>query len=289
MRCRNCHTQLMATDVECPSCHASRASATAAAPGAIEQSSGMLKMLPLFGGAIGGLAYAALTSGDNRAPARAPWGPSAPRGPSPLKWMVGLVLMIGGGLLLALAFMQFSETRRIVQREPKVLTATDLCQVKNPALAPGWVEYTFQESQPLDLTVTRQRLGNGGKVQARCLLVRVDDKWLLASVAPSFEGDRLVGRLVTLDSVSSQSLVKQARQLKLKTSALLPYEFNAVDGSASDQQIRYVACAWIAGFGLLGLLPGAYLFRAGRSRPAPSPAVSAPTGLTYQPLTTRLS
>jgi hypothetical protein len=54
MRCRNCHTQLMDTDAVCPSCHASRASATSAAPGEFTKPSALVNVLPMFGGAIGG-------------------------------------------------------------------------------------------------------------------------------------------------------------------------------------------------------------------------------------------
>ena len=32
------------------------------------------------------------------------------------------------------------------------------------------------------------RLGLGGDVEARCLLIRVEDKWLMATVTPAFEG-----------------------------------------------------------------------------------------------------
>jgi hypothetical protein len=52
----------MEADPECPVCHASAASATAAPPSAAESNSGLLKLLPIFGGAAGGLVYAALAS-----------------------------------------------------------------------------------------------------------------------------------------------------------------------------------------------------------------------------------
>src|SRR5215470_14643894 len=61
MRCKNCHTVMMDTDLECPSCHASVASATAAPPQpGGGKPNGLLMLLPIFGGALGGLAYAAL-------------------------------------------------------------------------------------------------------------------------------------------------------------------------------------------------------------------------------------
>jgi hypothetical protein len=85
-----------------------------------------------------------------------------------------------------------------------------------------------------------------------------------------------VGRLLPLDSPASQLLIERLRKIEPNPSALLPYEFNAVDGSASDQHLRYTAAAFIAVFGLLGLLLGLYLIR-GRRRPVqsnPEPAIS---------------
>jgi hypothetical protein len=82
--------------------------------------------------------------------------------------------------------------------------------------------------------------------------------------------------LVPLDS-SSQSLIKGIHKLGLNSRDLLPYEFNAVDGSASDQQSRSVAAACIACLGLLGLLLGLRLYRV-RSRPAHGNAVAVTAG-----------
>jgi hypothetical protein len=265
MRCRNCHTVLMEADAECPVCHASMASATAAAPAPSESSSGMLKLLPIFGGAAGGLLYAALANSDERATSRSA---RRPRESSPLKWIFGLLLILGGGLFLILAFVHFCETWRIARREPTAVTGADLRRLENAKSAAPWIAYTFAESKPTELILKRSRLGHGGDVQARCLLVRVEDKWLVASVAPGFEGNNLVGRLMPIDSPLSQSLIERVRKLELNPSSLLPYEFNAVDGSSSDQRIRYIAVACIALFGLLGLLFGVYLFRTGRPHPA---------------------
>src|SRR5262245_21293774 len=106
MRCKNCHTVMMETDTHCPSCRSPVARATAAAPGAIaEEPNGLLKMLPMFGGALGGLAYAALTVGQesvavtSTAPASTGGGTSA----NPMRKIFGFVLLIVGGLVLMLA------------------------------------------------------------------------------------------------------------------------------------------------------------------------------------------
>jgi hypothetical protein len=291
MRCRNCHTVMMDTDPECPSCHSSAASATAAPPQPMNNSSGMANLLPVFGvfgGAIGGALYAGLmmACSETKAPSGGPGGPPASSGSSSIKRIFGVLLIVVGGLFLMLALVHFCATLKIAHREPVEITAAELCRTKNTESAPAWIAYTFTESKPTELTVTRRRLGNGGDAQARCLLVRVDDKWLVATVAAGFEGDRLVGRLVPLDSPATESLFERVRQLDRQPAALLPYEFNSVDGSASELGIRYTAAGIIAFFGLLGLWLGVHLFRRG-PQPAPVPAAAAMADWTYHPLPSR--
>src|SRR5262245_21779594 len=129
MRCKNCHTVMMDTDTHCPSCHSSVERATAAAPGAIpNKPNGLLMALPVFGGALGGLAYAALTSGQTAAsPAGyAPAGPSGGSGSG--RKIAGIVLMAASGLLLMLASMQGFDAWDIARRVPKEVSATQLTQ-----------------------------------------------------------------------------------------------------------------------------------------------------------------
>jgi hypothetical protein len=265
MRCRNCHTVMMDTDSQCPSCHTSAARATAAAPGEISKGPGLGILLPIFGGAIGGALYAGLAAAGTSSSAA---GSQATRGSGSgrVKRGLGLLFALGGGLFLLLACIHFWGTWKVAQREPTAATAADLCRKEYAAAAPGWIAYTFAESKPTKLTVTRQRLENGGEVKARCLLVRAQDKWLVATVAPGFEGNNLVGRLLPADSPSSRSLLEQLRKLDPDRSALLPYEFNAVDGTASDVRTRYMAGGLIAFFGVVGLALGLRLMR-GRERP----------------------
>lgn len=283
MRCRNCHTVMMDSDSHCVSCGASAARATAGAPELTGEPNPMLKMLPMFGGLAGGLLYVALTSG-NTAPASASYGPAPSRGSSPWRWIFGLGFIIVGGLLLGLAGVHFWETWQIAQREPTVATAADLSRRDFVTAPPAWVTYTFAESKKVDQKVKRRRLGNGGEVEAECILVRVNHKWLLTTVAPGFEGDTLVGRLLPIDSPISEPMITQIRQAEQNPSIILPYEFVAVEGCASDQQVRYGAAGLIAGLGGLGMLLGVYLFAGGR-RSAPVASSSpelATTGLTVK-------
>src|SRR5262249_42591786 len=159
--------------------------------------------------------------------------------------------------------------------------ATDLTKS-----SPGtWLAYNFDESLSTELTVTRRRIG-GTDVQARCLFVRADDKWLLASVAPGFEGNRLVGRLIALDSASSPFLLESLRKVEPNRAALLPFEFHAVEGSASDQQLQYTAAALIGGLGLAGMLLGLWMVR--KKGPTPSTVAAAvPTQSSFLPLANR--
>jgi hypothetical protein len=236
--------------------------------------------------------YAAIASpettvvpGTSRAPRSAQGAAGSTSGStaSALKWIFGILFMLVGGLFVVVGFVQFVETMRIAQREPKVLTGAELCRLKSTEAAPGWIAYTFSETKPIDVSVPRRRLGNAGEVQARCLLVRVEDKWLVATVAQGFDDDRLVGRLVSRDSAATQTLLERAAKLVPAGATLLPYEFNAVDGSTSDQQERYTAVGVLTVLGMLGLFLGIWLFR----RRQPAAAVSSPaatTNWTYHPL-----
>src|SRR5262249_26154854 len=111
MRCRNCHTQLMDTDAVCPSCRASRTSATAAAPGEFTKPPGGYTRLHWWGGGVGGARPATLTPGGRfggqKMFAR---GAPATRGSSPVKRMFGLLLLLGGLLFLVLAAVLFYNT-----------------------------------------------------------------------------------------------------------------------------------------------------------------------------------
>src|SRR5882724_7032861 len=188
MRCRNCHTVMMDTDTECPSCHSSAARATAAPPGLGGKPNGLALLLPIFGGAIGGALYAGLAAGAASGGSHASGGAG---GSSTVKWVLGLFLVVGGGLFVVLAGAHSWGTWTVTRREPTVATAADMCRKEYAAAAPGWIVYTFAESKPTELSVTRRRLGHGGDVQARCLLVRAEDKWLVATVAAGFEGNDL--------------------------------------------------------------------------------------------------
>jgi hypothetical protein len=263
MRCRNCHTQLMDTDPACPSCHASRASATSAAPGEFTKPSGLVNMLPVFGGAIGGVVAGAImassaSSGGTLHTAIAP----GTRSSSPVRKMFGWFFILGGALFLVIALVLFMDAWKVAHWEAKEVTAAELGKAKDPKSYPGpWIAYTFEESKPTDLNVTRQRLNRGGDVEARGLLVQVEDKWMFVSVAPGFEGNRLVGRLTPFEPVQSKPLIEKIRKIEPNPAAVLPYEFNGVDGCESDQRQRYSGAALCAFLGLLGLLPGMLLVR----------------------------
>lgn len=290
MRCRNCHTVMMDTDLQCPTCHSSVASATAGAPGPIgNKPNGLLMLLPIFGGAAGGLLYGLLTSSGESPTARGAGGPNSLRS---IAWAGGFVLALLGGLFLGFAGIQAFETWKVAERQPREVPAAELrkaavarpgAKSPNPSaagvkpadalVAGAWIAYSFAESRPTEITVTRRR-GQGGDVTARCLLVRVEDRWLVASVPLGFDGNRLVGRLRPLDAFTLELVSDKTGKAKPRPAALLPYEFHGVEGSASDQQARYTFSAWLGGIGLAGLLIGIALVYVARrqttSRPAPA-------------------
>lgn len=208
MRCRNCHTVMMDSDPICFSCKAPAASATAAPP-ALTGGGGMgwLILLPVFGGALGGLVAAGLmndTTGGGSSGGGVSW--------RTIKRIFGAVLILGGALFLVIAFMHWQATTKIAERVPVVASSVDLKTRSYVEAAPSWVSYTFEESKPLDETVTRKRIGYGGDVKAQCLMVRVENRWLVATVAEGFEGNELVGRLLPIDSPISQPLIERVRK-----------------------------------------------------------------------------
>ena len=139
------------------------------------------------------------------------------------------------------------------------------CPGERPKTYPGfWLAYTFEASKPAVITVMRQRLNHGGDVEARGLFVPVEDKWMFVSIAPGFEGNRLVGRLSPLDPALSKILIQRMRTIEPNPSALLPFEFNAVDGCDSDRRQRYAGAAVCAFLGLSGVWPGVLLRRSRR-------------------------
>lgn len=282
MRCRNCHTVMMETDPECPVCHSSAASATAAAPGPFNDNKpGLGLLLPMFGGAIGGAIYGAIkvaeassrAGGSTSTWGVAPTGSRPTGSAAPLKWFFAIVLMLLGGLFLLIAVVNFFDTWKVARWVPKTVTAAELSKVKDPRSSPGaWLAYTFAESKSTDLIVKRSRIGRRGEVQSPCLLVRVEDKWLLATVAPGHEGKELVGRLVPLDAAAAKQVTERLRK-EQPNATLLPYEFNALDGSASDMRTQFIAVGILAFFGALALWLGVWLVRGRKQAQTPPVAV----------------
>jgi hypothetical protein len=194
-------------------------------------------------------------------------------GSSPVRAVFGFLFLLAGVGLLALAGMQYWNTWELAERKAHAVTAADVLKAKDPGSLPArWLSYTFEQSRPAGVSVTRNRSGASGTVQATCLLVQVGDKWLIATVAPGFTGNRLVGRLLTLNLAASKDVIRQIRAGQPTPVDLLPYEFNAVDGCESDHQIRYEQAVSVGIVGLPLLLLGLWLVC--RRRPAPEREVA---------------
>jgi hypothetical protein len=251
----------MDTDTACPSCHSSRARATADAPGEFKKPSAWVNLLPVFGGAIGGAVAGAITA-SSAGYGGTPYATAARTGSSPVRKTFGVILILGGLFFLLCAAGIFYNAWKIAQWVPKEVTAAELRAAIDPKTYPGpWIAYTFEASKPADMTVKRQRLNYGGEVEARGLLVAVEDTWMFVSVAPGFEDNRIIGRLSPLDPKVSKDLTQWMRKKDPNAPALLSCEFNAVDGCASDRRQRYTVAAVCAVLGVAGLWPGLRLCR----------------------------
>jgi len=285
MRCRNCHTQLMPTDTHCPSCHSSVARATAAAPGQFAKDDNvLLRMLPAFGGAAGGLLAGAIRAADASVqptarqqqffvtPATAGGG-----GPKIGRLLAGLVLLTVGSVFIFVGVREAWNTRNVSQRPATEVTEAELGRPSFAKAAPEWIHYTFTESKPTTVAVKRKRLDGETEVDARCLLVHVDNKGLVATVPLSFEGNELTGYVVPFDPAASRPMLEQIVKAEPKLNAILPFEFNGIEGSASDQHLRNMAAGLLGLVGLAGALIGMYLIPSGFHRTVPAAApVSQP-------------
>jgi hypothetical protein len=279
MRCRNCHAVLMDSDFACPACRAPAPTGAPDTPASDSGSSGMRILFKLCGGLIGLAIYNLFCGigGSRQSSGRRPAAIANARasGSSPVRAVFGFLFLLAGVGLLALALIRCWETWQLAGRKARVVTAADLLKAKDPASLPAWwISYTFEQSRPAGVSVARNRAGGSGPVQAPCLLVQVEDKWLIASVAPGFSGNRLVGRLQPLDSAASKDLVRQIRAGQETPVALLPYEFNAIEGCASEHRLRYKQAASVGIVGLPLLLLGLWLVCRRRPAAAREAAVS---------------
>src|SRR5262245_9998582 len=266
MRCKNCHTVMMDTDTECMSCHASVESATAGPPELTgDKPNGLLLMLPLFGGLLGALVYAGLTASQSGGGSRR-GGRSSGEGVNVLKTLkilLGVFFILGGGLFMIVAFVQYKGVNDVAQRSPTVATPAELRTRSYVANPPSWVSYTFEEAKPIDEVITRRRGGHGGEVHAKAILVKVETRWLVATVTEDFDGNELVGKIMPVDSPISQPLIERVRKEQDDPRSILPYEFFAVEGCPSDQQFRYSVSRWMGGIGLAAFLAGLYFLFGG--------------------------
>jgi hypothetical protein len=235
-----------------------------------DKSDGLLKMLPMFGGAAGGLLYGAIKAAEASAQpsARRPLGgaSAAPGGSgrsSAGRLLIGVVFLLGGGLLGFIGGREAWTTWEVSRRPAAEVTAAELARPDFAGSAPDWIRFTFAEAKPTGVAVKRKRRSGGGEADARCLLLRVENKWLVATVPPGFQGNELTGYVVPIDPTASRPMLEQLVKAEPKLTAILPFEFNGVEGSAGDQRLRQTAAAVLGCAGLVGALIGVYFIRSG--------------------------
>ena len=137
----------------------------------------------------------------------------------------GTMVMIGLGLLA----WQWSWINE-VNRGPVPITEAELRQLDDPsALRDTYVTFNFTETKETGLGVKR-----GAKWESKYLLVRVQDRWVLASVPAEYGGSQITGRLSRLDARGSKfdaNALAQIRSL-FPNHQLAPFCFQA----SQDQQ-----------------------------------------------------
>lgn len=243
MRCLNCQTVLMDTDTRCPMCG----------------------MATPFGQAAASSLYV-----------KAAIDPNARRKFQLMKWIWAPIMILGGALVAAVGFVMFQETRTS-RPAPRELSAADLlkidsllpCDMASPAAETDWVSYL--PTKTLDTGVKYVKVRSQQET-SRYLLLQVQDRWLLAKVAPQFNGVRVEGKLSQLDTVALPK-VEAANPHEAKR--LLPYQLDGEYDIAATERQKAMMGGAIGVFGVLLFFSGlGYLFK--QPPPFVGPQVTLP-------------
>ncbi len=227
MRCLNCSTVLMDSDIVCPFCGVPTP----------------YRPPPNYGN---------LT-------------PPATTGPAPVIarrcgtsiGRAAVFFAIGLGLL-GLAAHLYASRQGDAQRGAHVITAAELVKADLDKMADPWVAYVMPHCRYADVEIVRKYGGVPTSTMTRFLLVKVEDHWLVASVAPDFVGARLEGRLEKWETPFMREVLAKIRaQHPDEAHTLLPFQMNAEQSFAGHVATDNIVDGIIALVGMVFVVLGA--------------------------------
>jgi hypothetical protein len=293
MRCLNCHTVMMATDTECPVCHAGVQLRACEMPQPNDKeggSEGMRIFAGVAGGLVGAMLYDAVTGTGTAAPCVRPsstgshaYAGGGGGGGGGVRRVAGVVLVIVGGVLIAGAVRGMLNPDELSDDKSRPITAAELQQLDGPGAAPGGlVAYTVQKAKDTGIERVRQRTARSAEAKAHIFLLQVDNKWMIAAVPPGFKGNKLVGRLESLNTPQSRAMVEDILDNEPEPVALLPFELNTVDSIERNRPAHLFAVGLLAFLGLVGCGQGLRMVVGGGSRHTAPTVAAQSTGLSVQ-------
>jgi hypothetical protein len=159
-----------------------------------------------------------------------------------------------------------------VVRGPVPITEAQLAQLESPSSLPGqYVTLTVSELHDSEVRLTKTKYGNTTVIR-HYVVVRVGDRWLVASVPPDFRGNRLTGYLERWTKGNDVGALDQVHQ-KLtpeNRERVMPFQLNAGDDHVGK------CWAFLGVFGVLGVLGlGMAVHALFRPAPVASPLAAA--------------
>jgi len=137
---------------------------------------------------------------------------------------------------------------------PTEVTLEQLASLENPSQLPStWVKVAFDKSVKTDVKIIDAVRGSDN-VEEEYLLFQAGDRWMIAIVKPSFQGNVLSGQVYHGRSVNNnQAFVAIYQDYQdVHQGQLLPFEFHAELDYGKDWKLLPIVVGLFAGFG--GLL-----------------------------------
>ena len=176
--------------------------------------------------------------------------PPARRGHPVMRWFCAIVALLFGGALLLVALAMFLGAQDSNQRGPRVVKADELRKLQDPSSLPDpWVSYTAPKVIDTNIVV---RLGRKRNSAVRYLLLKVEDRWLLARVQPRHTGNKVEGSLTVLSGPNFDRVSKEVYMLApAKASKLLPYHLDGQYDYGVNGRTMMIVAGFVALFGAM--------------------------------------